>query len=114
VLQSFAVVFVALLLISVILFAGPLLIFTPRLICLKYWGMLRYGVLANRYTRLFEERRVELGEGAEVDESVLGWSDIQSLADLGNSFELVRKMRVFPLEPSDFICRVTTDISFDT
>jgi hypothetical protein len=33
----------------------------------------------------------------------LGTADIQSLADLGNSYELIRKMRVVPIALSDFI-----------
>ena len=102
-LQSFALVYVALVIITLILFARPLLIFTPRLIRLKYQGMLKYGLLADRYTQLFEQKWVALAEGRQADESVLGTGDIQSLADLGNSFELVRKMRVFPAEPSDFV-----------
>jgi hypothetical protein len=102
-LQSFATAFVALFLITLIIFVGPLLVFTPRLVRLKYQGMLKYGVLAGRYTQLFEDKWVELRDGERASESVLGNNDIQSLADLGNSFELVRKMRVFPVEPSDFI-----------
>ncbi|HUA32949.1 MAG TPA: hypothetical protein VMA09_05045 [Candidatus Binataceae bacterium] len=102
-LESFAIVYVALLVISLIIFAGPLLIFTPRLFRLKYQGMLKYGVLAERYTQLFEQKWTSLGEHGAAEESVLGTSDIQSLADMGNSFDLVRKMRVFPLEPSDFV-----------
>ena len=35
--------------------------------------------------------------GAPVEESLVGSSDIQSLADLGNSFEVVRTMRVAPI-----------------
>jgi hypothetical protein len=54
-------------------------------------------------TQLFEQKWVALADGRQADESVLGTGDIQSLADLGNSFELVRKMRVFPVEPSDFV-----------
>jgi hypothetical protein len=34
---------------------------------------------------------------------LLGTGDIQSLADLGNSYELIRKMRVVPFELNDFI-----------
>jgi len=34
---------------------------------------------------------------------MLGTSDIQSLADLGNSFEIIRRMRIVPVELSDFI-----------
>ena len=102
-LQTFGPIFAALLIFSLIVFVGPILVFTPKLFRLKYEGTLKYGVLADRYTRLFEAKWVELGARKEVDGSVLGSSDIQSLADLGNSFELVRKMRVVPIEPSDFI-----------
>jgi hypothetical protein len=102
-LESFAVVYAVLLVITLIVFTGPVMIFTPRLIRLKYEGMLRYGVLADRYTRLFEERWMKAESVAPADESILGSGDIQSLADLGNSFELVRKMRVFPIEPSDVV-----------
>jgi hypothetical protein len=34
---------------------------------------------------------------------MLGTGDIQSLADLGNSFEIIMKMRILPVELSDFI-----------
>jgi len=37
---------------------------------------------------------------------LLGSEDIQSLADLGNSFEIIRKMRILPVQPSDFIAMV--------
>jgi len=35
--------------------------------------------------------------GAPPDELVLGTADLQSLADLGNSFEVVRNMRAVPV-----------------
>ncbi len=38
-----------------------------------------------------------------AEESLLGTEDIQSLADLGTSYELVRKMRALPIDLSDFI-----------
>jgi hypothetical protein len=34
--------------------------------------------------------------GAPADEQLVGSADIQSLADLGNSFELVRSMSLVP------------------
>ena len=34
--------------------------------------------------------------GAPADESLIGSGDIQSLADLANSFAVVREMRRFP------------------
>jgi hypothetical protein len=35
--------------------------------------------------------------GADADEPLLGSGDIQSLADLGNSFAVVQDMRVVPI-----------------
>jgi hypothetical protein len=35
--------------------------------------------------------------GAPADEPLVGSSDIQSLADMGNSFEVVQSMRIAPV-----------------
>jgi hypothetical protein len=85
--------FVALVLIT---FLGPLLVFSPKLFDTKRKGLLEYGALANEYTQSFERKwiRREAPEG----EALIGSSDIQSLADLGNSFEIVRKMRPVPFD----------------
>ena len=37
-----------------------------------------------------------------TSEPLLGSADIQSLADLGNSFEIIRKMRVLPIAGQRF------------
>ena len=85
---------------AVFVFAGPLLVFSPTLLRLKQRGLLEYGVLAGRYTDDFHHKWVE---APPFTEPILGSADIQSLADLGNSYELVRKMRTVPLELRDFI-----------
>ena len=51
-------------------------------------------MLAQRYVREFD--RKWLRGGAPPDEPLLGSADIQSLADLGNSFEVVKDMRWAP------------------
>jgi len=71
---------------------GPLLLFTPRLIRAKRQGLLDYGGFADEYTRGFQ--RKWLGSGRDRAESPLGSGDIQSLADLANSYAVVRSMRV--------------------
>jgi hypothetical protein len=73
---------------------GPLLVFASQLAQAKRVGLREYGTLAERYVREFETKW--LRGGALADEPMLGSSDIQSLADLGNSFEVVRTMRVAP------------------
>lgn len=74
---------------------GPLLVFTPQLAQAKRTGNLEYGVLAGRYVRAFDAKWQR--GGAPVEEPLLGSADIQSLADLGNSMEVVRGMRVAPI-----------------
>jgi hypothetical protein len=41
--------------------------------------------------------------GAVADEPLVGSGDIQSLADLGNSFEVVRTMRIAPFTKETII-----------
>ena len=100
-LEQFELTYAALIVIMTLIFAGPLLVFTPKLFVVKQEGLLQYGTLASRYTQMFENKWVR---GANTsDQALLGTADIQSLADMGNSYELVSKMRAFPLELSDFI-----------
>jgi len=47
-----------------------------------------------RYAREFDHKW--LRGGAAPDEPLIGSADIQSLADLGNSFEVVKGMRLAP------------------
>jgi hypothetical protein len=56
---------------------------------------MRGGTLAERYVREFDAKW--LRGGARADEPFVGSGDIQSLADLGNSFEVVRTMRIAPI-----------------
>ena len=74
---------------------GPLVVFAPRLAQAKRTGLREYGTLAERYVREFDTKW--LRGGAPADERLVGSGDIQSLADLGNSFEVVRTMRMAPV-----------------
>ena len=74
---------------------GPLLVFAPQLAQAKRTGNREYGTLAQRYVREFDAKW--LRGGAPADEPLVGSGDIQSLADLGNSFEVVRTMRIAPM-----------------
>jgi hypothetical protein len=75
----------------------PLSFFAISLIPARRTAHREFGTLASRYVDDFrrkwthcdnENRRLEL----------LGTSDIQSLADLGNSYNMVNEMRVFPFD----------------
>jgi hypothetical protein len=79
----------------VCLLVGPLMVFAPQLARAKRTGNLEYGVLAERYVRDFDAKW--LRGGAPVGEPLLGSGDIQSLADLGSSLEVVRTMRMAPV-----------------
>ena len=74
---------------------GPLLVFAPQLARAKRTGNREYGALAERYVRAFDAKW--LRGGAPADEPLVGSGDIQSLADLANSFEVVRTMRIAPI-----------------
>jgi hypothetical protein len=74
---------------------GPFLVFAFQLAATKRTGLREYGRLAERYVREFDAKW--LREGAAVNEPLVGSADIQSLADLGNSFEVVKTMRIAPV-----------------
>jgi hypothetical protein len=73
---------------------SPLAVFMASLARAKRQGLGEYGQLASRYVREFDEKWVR--GGASADETLLGSGDIQSLADLGNSYSVVQEMRLLP------------------
>jgi hypothetical protein len=99
-LLSFKMTIAGFVLFFVLAVFAPLLVFTPRLVRYKHEGLAEYGGLATTYVLDFEQkwllRKVN-------DEQLLGTSDIQSLADLGNSYAVVREMRVIPFAPDDIV-----------
>jgi hypothetical protein len=78
----------------VLFILGPLVMFTPQLDRASRKGSAEYGLLANRYVFGFEEKWIR-GGAPEAGE-LLGTGDLQSLADLGNSYAVVRDMRIVP------------------
>ncbi len=90
---KFEILIAVVLLLCIVL--GPLLVFAPQLAQAKRTGNREYGALAQRYVREFDAKW--LRGGAAADEPLVGSADVQSLADMGNSFEVVRGMRVAPV-----------------
>ena len=78
----------------VLIILGPLVMFTPQMGAAKRTGLADYGLLAQRYIDGFAQKWVN--SGGEESGELLGTGDIQSLADLGNSYGMVRDMRVLP------------------
>jgi hypothetical protein len=74
---------------------GPLLLFAPRLAATRRVGLREYGTLAQRYVREFDDKW--LRGGVTAGEPLVGSADIQSLADLGNSYQIVQSMRPVPI-----------------
>ena len=73
---------------------GPLLAFAPRLRKTRRQGMEEYGALGQRYAREFDDKWIR--GGAPPGELLIGTADIQSLADLRNSFLVVRDIEFAP------------------
>ncbi len=73
---------------------GPLLVFAPQLAAARRKGLREYGTLAECYVREFDAKW--LRGGPPTDEPLVGSADIQSLADLANSYEVVRTMSFAP------------------
>jgi hypothetical protein len=95
-LPDFKVEVVVVVLFLLVVVLGPLLLFSPHLGLARRVGLREYGTLAQRYVREFDLKW--LRGGAPTDEPLVGSADIQSLADLGNSFEFVRSMSVVPFK----------------
>ena len=72
---------------------APLLVFIPPLARAKRAGLHEYGHLAKRYVDEFDQKWLR---GIAGDEPLVGSADIQSLADMGNSLEVVRSKRLVP------------------
>jgi len=90
--QSFASSFVLLVVLMMSLSFGPLFLFSIRLWRVRLEGIREYSEFARRYTKGFHDKWIV----AATDASPLGSGDIQSLADLGNSFDRVEHMRFVP------------------
>jgi hypothetical protein len=73
----------------------------PKLYDVRKRGLLEYGVLAADYTRMFESKW--LHGRRPSGEALLGSPDIQSLADLNNSYAVVREMVIMPIDKRTLI-----------
>jgi len=84
------------LLLVAVLFIGPLLIFSRKLWICRVTGLNEYMAMASRYVHAFDRKwiRDEQASG----ESQLGTADMQSLADLNTSLNVLRNMRLIPAD----------------
>lgn len=84
------------LIVDALLFLGPLFIFAWKLWVCRVKGAAEYRTLAAHYVDDFDRKWLRTDNPGEP---LLGTSDLQSLADLGNSFNIVRNMRTVPFGP---------------
>ena len=80
--------------IDVMLFIAPLLLVLRKLWRCQVKALDEYMNLASTYVVGFDQKWLR---SKPTDESFLGTSDLQSLADLNNSMLVVRKMRLMPI-----------------
>lgn len=73
---------------------GPTCVLFPKLLEAKRKGFHECSKVASRYVSEFEDTWVS--GNAPAGRKLLGASDIQSLADMANSFQVVEQMRLFP------------------
>ena len=94
-LEHFASAIAVYVLLAVAIVMAPLLLFSVNLRKTKRLGLHQYGTLAMEYTSSFHRKWIV--ERRQTQEMLLGTGDIQSLADLGNSFAFVEKMNAVPV-----------------
>jgi len=82
----------------VVAILAPLLMFSVRMARTRRKGLADYGLFAQRYVESFDQKWVR---GPYLSDELLGSGDIQSLADLGNSYQVVREMRTVPFGLQD-------------
>jgi hypothetical protein len=94
-LASFKFLMAGFLALSVIVGLLPLTLFAPKMAHVRTVGLREYGKLGHHYTESFDLKWVY---PAEVpSDPLLGTSDIQSLADLGNSYAIIEQMSIAPI-----------------
>jgi hypothetical protein len=98
--DSLKFLIIAACLLIVFVLAAPLLVLTPKLERVKRRGIYDYGQLGTSYVQAFDTKWIQ-GLSPER-EPLLGTADIQSLADLSNSFSVVREMKIVLIEKNLF------------
>ena len=103
-LSHYAPVIVIYVVAALALFLTPIFVFSATLWRTKRAGLFQYGRLGNEYTSAFHRKWIS-NEG-QIKETLLGTGDIQSLADLGNSYLFVRKMNLAPMRLYTSVCLI--------
>lgn len=79
---------------------APLCLFTPQLIQAKRGALARYGNFASELVSDFDQKWLK---PRVLATPMLASEEIQTVADLDNSFRVVREMRYVPISPHDML-----------
>ena len=93
-LQSFKMEILGAVAFLLVLVLTPLTFFMARLNLAGLRAKREYGILASHYVEDFHRKWIQ--QDGKNGEPLLGTSDIQSLADLGNAYSVVNEMRIMP------------------
>lgn len=107
-LLDFKVLIIVVVVLVICLVILPLFVFSSQLSEAKRKGSMEYGKFASRFVQEFEDRWLK--KNGSVDYSLMG-NDIQSLADLANSFNVGEKMQFAPITKSNLIMLVAVTIA---
>jgi hypothetical protein len=94
--------------VNLLLVFTPLMFFSYALKKCRYSGYYAYMALAARYLSDFEARWLS---GEPTDRELVGAADIQSLADLTNSVDVVRQMRLVPAGKKLFVITTASTLA---
>ena len=96
VIQDFKFIILGYVLLITFILIFPMFFFVRKLTLTKLGGILDYGVASHKYVSGFHDKWVN---GNNPDgEKLLGSADIQSLADLSNSYGIVKTMIPVPID----------------
>ena len=95
-LQKLQFMMAAFCLLAIAFTVAPLIVVSPFLFRVRQRGIFAYSSLGVKYTEEFESKWLSGGHGANAE--LMGSADIQSLADLGNSFGVIDEMKVFLID----------------
>jgi len=94
-LASFKILIAAFAALCVIVGVCPLVLWAPKMARVRRTGLREYAALGNQYTEEFDRKWIHFSE--RPSEPLLGSGDIQSLADLGNSYQIIEEMSIAPI-----------------
>lgn len=109
VLTDFKFEILALVVFLMLLVLGPLCVFAPQILAAKRQGLREYGQFAAEYMRDFDRRWLRSADRDGV--TLLGTGDIQSLADLGNAFDIIREIKPVPFGRDAFVQMIAATLA---